>query len=1003
MKIDACRQCVEFASKLGAGSLDSTSSHYRVEGAASSVLCVVSKRQVGNLRSGVSLKDHMKVFCDSVPEEFVLGRSGNKVTLTDSGDEVVRLASVSDSHSQFYAWFDHFSKNCGDWHPDKVNGTILITSPSRIAVYNDYVDDCHTSVTVDPIGLKEFYSAWDLYFSNVKLRDYCGLLGKCHFCALIESLCLRKGDSFKNHQYATILHGMHRGGYYGSSRQKYAEEIEYGRRNQESTINIDVDIMAQDVLTNPFVGTRSTLSNTISSGLIGVLEHNFGPHLYHFYDTVHKCASLVCHVILDVIEKWFVRKGRYPDKVLLNVDGGGENASEVVLALLEFIVHKRVALEVTFFRNPPGHTHGPIDGRFSGVKKAITTRGFVGTLDDLKDLLETEGLFKGVTTLTNLDAVPDYRSLFAPVIDPYLGRLHKSYLTQLVWWFQAVEVSDLLPSGVKVLYRAHAADETTELMQYKGSSPRTKICQETGIDTVYTFVEWKPLARDQPTRNCDGMYLLHKLPQNCSPEPTIVPLAFPSGFDPSRFHGVQRDINNYFCQDTEDHIQVRTWWSRFFRERAPTTTSVMEYSRSHYIKTSLPQLFMSGFRVQRDICSHVPLYSPMQTAETAKHIAEASYYSYALNSVEWYHDSHLLWGSYRPPRHMVLSSERLRSLAGEFEKWLKGLKGPDDRISKTTLDNLYKRQCLLSNQNCVAYNINTIANTKASITDMHVYFYASLVTECCESVVTDRYEKFCRQQVDDDEGEVSSYTTTDGRRSSIFGYTIRAFISKTTMDTSVMSIFMHLFQVRDERIEAEIVSVQKTYASNIKIFGKTKFCSGNFYDNLTLSRSDLCDRELGGSTDRYTRVFIPCRHQHNSSHDWSLVVIVVTDRTNVVLSHISPLTELSTTLVPVKVVESEESITDTQLKVVYRYLKALNSSLCVRHEVYSKVSHRCPRVSCNGGNGILKEDTGVLVLIYASFIYNDCNIYIRADKGVLVDLKKKFACALIKGKLNTFN
>ena len=1000
--IDACRHCIEWTYNLGSGAFDNVSHQYHNHGVESSTFQRVGKTDVGNLSSASNLNnDDLKAFKSNIPKEFVAGRSGNKITLTEDGDNILNIAKLENSHFQFSAWFERYCTDYGDHNPDKHDKTIKLTAPTKLAIYAEYVNDLKaTSSTTKAITLKEFYNAWDNSFQHVKLREFSGILGKCEDCAVIERHCLKSGSSFDNRQHATVLHAYHRGGKYGSSRAKYYAMIEEGRLNRSTMICIDVDIMDQAYFNFPFLGTQDSMGNgnTIDSGIIGVLEHHYGPHLYHFYDTIHKSSNLVCHVILDVIEKWKERhNGKYPTKIFLNIDGGGENANHTVLALLEQLVSKRIALEINYFRNPPGHTHGPLDGRFGNIKRAIRASGFIGTLDDLQSLLEREGLFMGIVSVKNLTAIMDYAAYFDSLADDKFARMHKTELTQLVWWFQATEVCDLFPSGVKVLYRAHAADQIIELRDRQGSNAQTELSSKTGVDVCYTFVEWKPLAKDQPERGCDGMYILCKHPDNCNPQPALKPMPFPSSFDPMKFNTVMHAISKHFRKDCSDDQDIRMWWSKFFLS-APDTTDVMEYCERFLVPSPVSEVFCSDFTVERTDESSFTWRSVELTAVMAEALVKADYIQFALNSVEWQFDNHQLWGQqYRPPRHTIFRNDRVRSLHTDFKVWIQSLKL---QFKKAELEKIYERQCLMSSQNPLSYASNNIKTLTKEALERFAHFYATFLTTFMCDDIHDKYRDIKSATSGSD--TVTSTYTRGRERKKILQSHIKDFIcGQQTLSPEIMNIFMDLFQLRDAKIKDAFTDM-RTKEKCLQIFGSSKFCSCSFYTSMADGKFTECSSEVG-AVQVFTKLFIPCRHDHgDGKFDWSLIVALVDDL-NVTITHIDPMAGLSDDFIATKVINNVSSLSDDKLKVVYNYFKFVQPNFIIYHKVLCKRYHVCPLVSCTGDAEHLKNDTGLVLLVSTSFIYNDCNIYIRADQRVLEDARVKFAQALIKGELNTFN
>ena len=995
--IQCCRSCVEWSYDLGKGSLDKQSLFYKSKNLGSSTCKVVSRNAIGNCKSAITLSvDEVKEFKDNMPGVLVAGKRRTAgVVLTESGDDILRIAQLPDSHFEFFSWFQNFCLSHGEINPDKMDRQVRLTVPSKLAVYNQYLTDC--SETTTPVSVDLFYKIWNDSFSHVHVRDFNGIVGKCKDCALIERLCL-SGTSFENAKWARILHAYHRGGYYGASRAKYYESVEEARQNQETQVMIDVDIMDQGFFGFPFLGTQDSLKKVISSGMIGVLEHHHGPHLYHFYDPVTKSANLVCHVILDVLEKWKVRKGCYPTKIFLNIDGGGENANSIVLGLLEFLVHKRVASEIVYFRNPPGHTHGPLDGRFGNVKRVIIAHGFVGTLDDLKTLLEREGLFTGLLTFTSITAIMDYRSYLEPMMDNDLARLHKLELTQLVWWFQAVDASDKFPSGVKVMYRAHAANDILELQDCKSSNHLTRLAEATGTDLVYTFVDWKPTAKDQSYRNCDGMYLLRKLPINCNPKLTLKPLDFVKTFDPRYLQDVLSTICTHFRRDHDEDTRIKVWWKVFF-ETAPKTTSVADYAKENFIPSPMAYIFDISFVTVYPEPRHVASWVNVPTCrETAQALVDASFLAKTLNSVEWSFDNHRLnHNFYRPPRFKIFANERLRYLSTEFDKWMKRVEPSIKKMGKSSLQQLYLRQCLLSNQDPVSYAENNIDTLTRAVIELHEYFYVRSLVVRDDEDTTSRYKKV--METNELEQVSSFFCGTSTVK--VVPTDVRNLSNESiTMSDHLVNIFMALLHAKEESIKNLIIN-PKTAESDRKVLGSSVFCSTSFYSNIVNDNLETCRVETGTT---FTKLFVPCKHQYSDgNYDWSLVVAVVGTDSSVTVTHISPMAGFSEEEERlVNVTEQSENLLDTQLQVVCKFLKGMNF-INIKHQVYSKKYNLCPKVSSTGSSGTIKGDTGQLLIINISFIYSGCNIYISQRDGVLTDFRRKFVQALMDGELPVYN
>ena len=116
-------------------------------------------------------------------------------------------------------------------------------------------------------------------------------------------------------------------------------------------------------------------------------EHGQQVTIYRTINTVQKCADLTIYCILRQLEKWHKRNRRFPDELILQLDGGAENANKYVLAFLELLVVKRICKVIYYTRLPVGHTHSDIDACFAVIWR-IFRHTTCATLDEYKAVLE---------------------------------------------------------------------------------------------------------------------------------------------------------------------------------------------------------------------------------------------------------------------------------------------------------------------------------------------------------------------------------------------------------------------------------------------------------------------------------------------------------------------------------------------------------------------------------------------------------------------------------------
>ena len=148
------------------------------------------------------------------------------------------------------------------------------------------------------------------------------------------------------------------------------------------------------------------------------------------------------------------------------MDGGSENANRIMLLLAELIVAKRLTRKIIISRLMPGHTHEDIDALFGNIWTAVRKQEI---LDPDAFKLKIEQAISGkerAQHIKDVFAVPDYKAYFQPygfAFSRFAKKMNAEDWTQLVWTFEAVPKSQHFPLGVKVTYRAFAADKTIVL------------------------------------------------------------------------------------------------------------------------------------------------------------------------------------------------------------------------------------------------------------------------------------------------------------------------------------------------------------------------------------------------------------------------------------------------------------------------------------------------------------------------------------------------------------
>jgi hypothetical protein len=273
---------------------------------------------------------------------------------------------------------------------------------------------------------------------------------------------------------------------------RYYKRIAYALNNKATVMSIIIDGMDQNHCRIPYLGSQNQFGSPISQGITGIKEHGIGFFIYRTVGNVKKSPDLSMYCILSQLECWVERNKRFPEELLIQVDGGSENANKTLLAMLELLVTKRLVRVIQFSRLPVGHTHEDIDACFAQVW-SLSRGSSCLTLDEYRDKI-TNRLknTKIPTTFKDVYVIPSYKTLLEGCIDSHLKLLYKWPYTQHCWRFEAVMVSDSFKFGCKTTYKAYCSDKVVEIQSKMKSQCYSIVGQYTGLEPITVYCPWYP-------------------------------------------------------------------------------------------------------------------------------------------------------------------------------------------------------------------------------------------------------------------------------------------------------------------------------------------------------------------------------------------------------------------------------------------------------------------------------------------------------------------------------
>jgi hypothetical protein len=236
-------------------------------------------------------------------------------------------------------------------------------------------------------------------------------------------------------------------------------------------------------------------------------------NIYRTYHNVQLGANAQIHTVLLALEKILKEEGRIPDITYIQIDGGSENISKVVMAMCELLVASGVTKKIVLSRLMVGHTHEDIDSKFALIWRRIRS-AFALTMSHYKKAVESCLSYDGLTSeVIDMFAIPDYDKLLRPLVDKNFGRYAKrvgsndwSVLEFTVEGIDDAKLLKFFPNGVKTLYRPYCADKVLRIVK-DDEAPLRMTVDELGPITSFPPAD--------PERGLpEGMCILNELPDS---------------------------------------------------------------------------------------------------------------------------------------------------------------------------------------------------------------------------------------------------------------------------------------------------------------------------------------------------------------------------------------------------------------------------------------------------------------------------------------------------------
>jgi hypothetical protein len=184
--------------------------------------------------------------------------------------EMLQMGALQPHEFDTFFWFrDHFEL-IGDPMPNTA-GEVHIDKTEKQEIYCLYVNEVRQNCLT--------FSAWNKFwkrcFSNVKIRKWKNVSGKCDDCAAINNgrLIAKSQEEAKSFRK---IHLMHKSGLYMQERFAYYRRRNEAKANPESILSIIIDTMDNNHCSVPYLGVNDTFGSPIHQGILGCFAHNTG-------------------------------------------------------------------------------------------------------------------------------------------------------------------------------------------------------------------------------------------------------------------------------------------------------------------------------------------------------------------------------------------------------------------------------------------------------------------------------------------------------------------------------------------------------------------------------------------------------------------------------------------------------------------------------------------------------------------------------------------------------
>lgn len=300
-------------------------------------------------------------FIDDMPPEF---------------DLMVACLPQKGGYEEALDWLaDFFEKTC-DKAPNAENHCQLPGVYSKRKIYELLVAALKVrSEEFAIIKYHGFKKIWKRCFPNVKITQWLNVNGKCEQC---EHIYEREAvfKTAREREEIAFLKQFHRG-MISKARGTYYKNRVLAYLFPETYCSIIMDGMQQGHCALPHRANQKEYPEKTKQHIEGIKNHGRRRALYRTFQHIKGGSNPAVHCLNQEVRDMLsdcIKNGKpVPSILLLQIDGGPENACKTFYAACDLLTRIGLFQKVQVSRLPVGHTHEDIDAMFGTIWTALQT------------------------------------------------------------------------------------------------------------------------------------------------------------------------------------------------------------------------------------------------------------------------------------------------------------------------------------------------------------------------------------------------------------------------------------------------------------------------------------------------------------------------------------------------------------------------------------------------------------------------------------------------------